>query len=289
VIQKALPIFAAMTNYKNALIQICSMLERMEFAIGVALYMARLEPATVRALKGQPEEDGGDAAAAESGEFYLTGAVAGPFTEEHPLFARMRAKWASVVQDIYATLSECDEDAWPPVGFSAELANEALSFNPSFVKEFLGLKINRPDVCCTTLQISESFHGRQRQDSVLLNAADDAYDDVRSSEFALLHCFFSYSGVAFMDLLKHGAQQGGKPPSAITPFSQFSMMQRYISTATSVAAFPLRYYTAKMLSKNYELCSISVIRSRARPLPWFCANQDNDMNKMRGAIFCQFN
>jgi len=62
---------------------------------------------------------------------------------------------------------------WPPLGLPADIAENALAFNPAFVQEFKGLKIHRPNICCTTLQISEFFHGRRRRDSVILNSVDD--------------------------------------------------------------------------------------------------------------------
>lgn len=184
-------------------------------------------------------------------------------------------------------------DVWPPVGAPAGMVNAALILDPAAVQLYRGLRLTRPGVCDTTLQCSPSFHGRPRQDAVLLSTGPDAadYTDVHSMEYGLVHCFFSYSDAGLRDFLSWGA---GKfdvdvDEDSWAQYTQFFLMQRYRPSPAGDALLPLRYYAAKVLSNDYETESVAAIRSRARAFPWFHGTPQDDMKKRKGAIFCQFN
>ena len=93
-----------------------------------------------------------------------------------------------------------------------------------------------------------------------------------------------------MALLHFGAHRAHQDLNAVKPFSQFALIQKYFSSVAARAAFPLRHYSARVLSASFDLDSIAVIRSRARALPWYSSppDQQDDMRMMEGAVFSQF-
>ena len=282
---------AALTNFKHFLPQICSRIQRREFAIDVIA--GGLRPDTQRALLKFDDVQVEDDEAAS--EFGFTGKVESVFSAQHRLFLKLKNSWDLAVQGVFAVLT--GSDVWPPVQVPVGIKSAALLFDPSAVQMYRGLKIVRPGLSNTTLQCSPSFHGRPRYDTVQLNDVPGfAYDDVAEFEYGLVHVFFSYSGDGLLELLKWGAGKFNIGSVAdrgqkifYAPHTQFFLQQRYRPAPADVdALLPLRYYRIKMLSNDFETESVSVIRCRARPFSWFHGVHGDDMRKRKGAIFCQF-
>jgi hypothetical protein len=282
-------LLSALTNFKHALKQICRRLERREFALDVAIHLAGFDDAAQRAILGLPAADV-PREVIQGAEFGFTGKSKWSFTAQHPLHSKVRSTWGAAVQGVFALLT--GSNVWPPEGVPPAVSAAALQLRPASVQLYRGLKITRAGVSNVTLQCSPSFHGRPRQDTVLLSGGPDfEYDDVHAMEYGLVHCFFSYSDAGLTDLLRWGADEFevDVEDDAFAQYSQFFLMQRYRPSALGNQLLPLRYYAAKELSNDYETESVAAIYSRARPFPWFhSADADDDMKKKKGAIFCQF-
>ena len=280
---------AALTNYKHSLEQVCRRLQRREFALDVAIELCGIPDAAKRALLKLPASDA-PREVIEGAEFGFTGASTTAFSAQHPLYSKIRSTWALAVRGVYEAVT--GSDVWPPVDAPVGMVAAALQLNTEAVHLYRGLKITRPGVSNTTLQCSPSFHGRPRQDAVLLNMGPEAtYDDIRTMEYGLVHCFFTYKDPSLPALLTWGATQFGMDPSAesIDRYAQFLLMQRYRPSALGDAVLPLRYYAAKDLSNDFETELVGAVHSRARAMPWFHGTAAANMTKRKGAIFCQFN
>ena len=282
---------AALTNYKNALVQICRRLQRREFALDVAIELSDLNETAKRVLSGLPASDA-PRHVIDCPEFSFTGKSKSHFSAHHPHFTKIRDSWQMAVRGVFELFT--GSDVWPPVGAPVGLVNAALQLNSAAVQLYRGIKIVRPLVSNTTLQCSPSFHDRPRQDAVLLMGGPEAtYDDVHEMEYGLVHCFFSYSDPSFVNLLRWGAQAfnvdvNDDDEDAYVMYSQFFLMQRYRPSLAGNALLNMRFYAAKDLSNDFETESVGAIHSRARPMPWFHGTADNDMKKKKGAIFCLF-
>lgn len=273
---------AALTNFKNPLKQIARRLERREFALDVAIYLSGLSDATIRALLGQPAADA-PRDVIVAAEFGFTGKSKSRFSALHPLCGKIRSTWDAAVRGVFETLTGSSE--WPPAEAPAGMVEAALQFDPAAVQLYKGLKISRPGVSNTTLQCSPDFHGRPRQDVVLLSGGPDAtYDDIQTMEYGLVHCFFSYNGAPLISLLRWGAGEFGAAADTTLP-TQFFLMQRYRPNAAANALLPLRNFAAKVLSNDFETESVAVIHKRAQPMPWFHGTHADDRKKKKGAIF----
>ena len=282
---------AALTNYKNALVQICRRLQRREFALDVAIALSDMPDLAKRVLLKQPLSDV-PREVINAPEYSLTGEVVANFSEGHRLFSKIKNSWSEAVQSVFALLTGSDE--WPVEGAPDGYVESALHFNAAGVKLYRGLKVSVPDICNTTLRCTPNFHGRPRQDSVLLFGDDDAtYDDVQTMEYGLVHCFFSYRHADLDRLLVWGAQKFAMDygEETLKKYSQFFLMQRYRPCAVGNAALPLgSLYAAKALSDVYETEPVSVIRNRARAQAWFHGTKAgvDDFKKKKGAIFGVF-
>jgi hypothetical protein len=83
-------------------------IERVEFALDVALLFSDINPATRRALQGLPASDEDDDASVGAGEFGLTGKSRAEFTPASPLFKRVRDSWPLAVQGAFFILTGSD-------------------------------------------------------------------------------------------------------------------------------------------------------------------------------------
>lgn len=278
------PPLAALTNFKNAFKQVCRRLERREFALDVAVELAGFSTAARRAILGLPASDL-PRPVIRGAEFGFTGKSKEKFSARHKLYAKIRGSWPAAVRGVFELLT--GSDVWPPANAPPGLLAAAVQLNPANVQLYRGLKITRPGVCNTTLQCSPSFHGRERQDAVLLNGVND---DIQGMEYGLVHCFFSYNDDGLAALLRWGARQFDVEvdDEALTQYAQFFLMQRYRPSTLGNALLRMRYYAPKDLSGDYETESVAVIHSRAKPLSWFHGTAAEDMKMKKGAIFCQF-
>ena len=264
---------------------------RREFALDVAIELSDMPDAAVRALKGLPVSEA-PRHVVEHAEFSFTGKDKGIFSSHHPLFKKMRDSWEMAVQGVFELLT--GSDVWPPAGAPAGMVAAAVQLKPACVQLYRGIKIMRPGVSNTTLQCSPSFHGRPRQDTVLLNSADGAYDDIQNVEYGLVHCFFSYDDPCLIELLRWGVESFGvdfddpEDGDAFMQYTQFFLMQRYRKSALGNALLPLDTYAAKDLSDDFETDCVGAIHSRACPMPWFHGTADDDMRRKKGAIFCVY-
>ena len=277
---------AALTNYKNALRQICCRIERREFALDAAISLAGFNLATRRALEGLPAEEPEEGAGVGAFEFGLTGVTVTPL--EHRLCNKIRASWGVAVKGAFASLT--GSNVWPPVAAPVGCVAAALLFAPDDMTLYTGLKIVRPGVNNSTIHCSPSFHGKRRFDCVILNGeAGFAYNNIQEIEYGQLHCFFSYQGNGLRDLLQWGASHFNVDGGRVGPsYTQFTLLQRYRPCQYGNLRLPMQNYAAKALSGDFETELVAIIHGRAREMPWFHGTPANDMKQKKGAIFGLF-